>query len=57
MATAYKHMLRSRRSESTKTIPVQMFANKAAIKSQKNAVRQSGGGGLLQAIMHRMQNK
>ena len=52
MTSSLKHMERSHRSHQKSTVPVAMFANKAAAKKQKKN-RQ----GFFQRIMHRMQNK
>ena len=56
MATALKHMERSHRRHK-KTLPAQMFANKAEIKANVRALKKRGGAGPLQKLIHRMQNK
>lgn len=55
MATALKHMERSHRSHRQNTIPVAMFANKAAVRETKKATKERMN--IFQKIIHRMQNK
>lgn len=55
MSTTLKHMERSHRSHRQNTIPVAMFANKAAVRETKKATKERMN--IFQKIIHRMQNK
>ena len=55
MGTALKHMERSHRNHNKNTIPVAMFANKAAVRKEKKATQERMN--IFQKIIHRMQNK